>query len=108
MNYYLKKESSDLIGHTNIYHIAKASWGSPVIFHSHTMPNHWPDIKSLKDIEHYVKMRGYLIYDEEGNQLPIEYFISLCENKQRSKEDLDSQEYTKDSQGYYFTDKEFS
>lgn len=78
MNYYIKNGESE-------YHIAKTSQGCPMLFQAHYTPDHWPSLKSLKDIMHYVKMRGYKIINEAGITFSPEEFMEIVNMKKHEK-----------------------
>ena len=109
MNYYIKNGESE-------YHIAKTSKGWPVLFQAHHTPEHWPSLKSLKDIIHYVKMRGYTIINEAGITFSPEEFMEIVQMKRNEKtperkrgaHDPEFDQCFQDKDGNLFTYEEFS
>lgn len=109
MNYYIKNGESE-------YHIAKTSKGCPMLFQAHHTPEHWPSLKSLRDIMHYVKMRGYKIINEAGITFSPEEFMEIVNMKNHEKtqeskhyrHETDVNKCFQDKEGNLFTYEDFS
>ena len=111
MNYYIQTNACPTCGHVpERLHIGKSSSGWPFLFEAHKF-NDKPSIMSYEDIEHYVLKLGYLITNEDHDQLTLPELKKIVdshpENSPHKWERYDYNNYL-DKFGYKWHLGEFS
>ena len=113
-NYYLVKNGPSV---REPIHIGKSSIGWLFSFQSQN--DHWnePPIvwntynqvkKTLKELT--VDSHDYVIIDEYDEVIPYDEFVDLVDRKQKDKHNLENKDnvrYSRNVDGYRFTDEEF-
>lgn len=102
-NYYARKNICKCCGRYNDEHIGKSAYGWKFTFHS------TENIKSYREWVKELSKKDVLIFDEYGEQMPLDKFKEMVESKQTEKHeqtDYGSDTF-KDYEGYCFSSSEF-
>ncbi len=106
-NYYAVKKEPSL--YNTVIHIGKASIGWLFLFQDNKEFHTYPQF--LKWLKNNVDTGKYVLFNEYNEKVEKEDLIKIiqgCQNNKRNQDNPDNFKYSKNIDGYRFTENEFS